>query len=127
MEEEKKEGEKEGEEEEKKEEPKKKKKTCFKCKNPYLFFVALLMCSEWGDRSQIAAIALTPNYGVGSVIIGGCIGHILTIIIALLLGKIIERFIKERLLNIIGGILFVGFGIWELFFGILYADYFKDE
>ena len=32
-------------------EKKKKKKSCFKCKNPYLFFLALLMCSEWGDRS----------------------------------------------------------------------------
>jgi len=28
------------------------------CKNEYLFFLALLMCAEWGDKSQIAAIAL---------------------------------------------------------------------
>lgn len=37
--------------EEKSAEKKKKKKSCFKCKNPYIFFLALLMCSEWGDRS----------------------------------------------------------------------------
>lgn len=84
------------------------------------------MCSEWGDRSQISAIALAPNYGVASVILGGGIAHILTIIIALILGKIVERFCTERLINIIGGILFIGFGIWELCFGILYIDYFED-
>jgi putative Ca2+/H+ antiporter (TMEM165/GDT1 family) len=41
----------EGEESVKPVEKKKKKKSCFKCKNPILFFLALLMCSEWGDRS----------------------------------------------------------------------------
>lgn len=89
--------------------------------------MALLMCSEWGDRSQIAAIALAPNYGVGSVILGGCIAHICTIIVAMLLGKIVERICCERLVNLLGGLLFIGFGIWELFFGILYTDYFSDE
>ena len=35
-----------------KEEKPKKKKSCFTCiSNPFLFFAAILMCSEWGDRS----------------------------------------------------------------------------
>ena len=29
----------------------KKRKKCLRCKNDYLFFFALLMCSEWGDKS----------------------------------------------------------------------------
>jgi putative Ca2+/H+ antiporter (TMEM165/GDT1 family) len=69
---------------------------------------------------------MAPNYGVGSIILGGCIAHILTIIIAMILGKIIERFCAERLVNLIGGLLFIGFGFWELFFGILYIDYFEE-
>ena len=109
------------------EKKKKKKKSCFKCKNPYVFFLALLMCSEWGDRSQISAIALAPNYGVGSVILGGCVAHIGTIVVALALGKIVERICCERLVNLLGGILFIGFGIWELFFGILFTDYFEED
>jgi putative Ca2+/H+ antiporter (TMEM165/GDT1 family) len=69
---------------------------------------------------------LAPNYGIDSVILGGCIAHILTIIIAMILGKIIERFCTERLINLLGGLLFIVFGIWELFFGILYVGYFEE-
>jgi hypothetical protein len=36
-------------------------------------FLFLLMCEEWGDKSQIAAIALAANYGVESIIIGGAL------------------------------------------------------
>lgn len=31
------------------------------------------MCEEWGDKSQIAAIALAANYGFWSIIIGGAL------------------------------------------------------
>jgi putative Ca2+/H+ antiporter (TMEM165/GDT1 family) len=71
------------------EKKKAKKLTCFTCKNPLLFFLALLMCSEWGDRSQIAAIALAPNYGLSSIVIGGGLAHMACILCAMLLGKII--------------------------------------
>jgi putative Ca2+/H+ antiporter (TMEM165/GDT1 family) len=92
------------------------------CKNPILFFFALLVCSEFGDRSQLSAILIAVNYNPWIVILGGCIAHILCILIAMLLGKIIERFCKERLINILGGIAFIAFGFWELFAGIIYAD-----
>lgn len=93
-------------------------------KNPALFFLALLMCSEWGDRSQISAIALAPNYGIASIIIGGILAHATCSAAALFLGKVFGNCCKERLINIVGGLLFVLFGLWELFFGILYPDIF---
>ena len=70
---------------------------------------------------------MAPNYGAGSVILGGCFAHTCCIIVALLLGKIVERICCGRLVNLLGGILFIGFGIWELFFGILYSDYFEED
>lgn len=91
-------------------------------KNPILFFLAILMCSEWGDRSQISAIALAPNYGVASIIIGGILAHSCCATVALLLGKVFGKLCKERLINVVGGMLFIFFGFWELFFGILYPD-----
>jgi putative Ca2+/H+ antiporter (TMEM165/GDT1 family) len=84
----------------------------------------MLVCSEWGDRSQIAAIALAPNYMTSSLILGGCGGMTLCILLAVALGKVIEKIMTERLITLIGGCMFIGFGIWELFFGIIYADYF---
>lgn len=85
------------------------------------------MCSEWGDRSQISAIALATNYNVGSVILGGCLAHTLTIVVALALGKLVEKCCTERLVTLIGGVLFILFGFWELFFGILFTDVFAEE
>ena len=48
-----------------------KKKKGWRVKNEYVLFLFFLMCEEWGDKSQIAAIALSANYGMLSVIIGG--------------------------------------------------------
>ncbi len=86
--------------------------------------LALMVCSEWGDRSQIAAIALAPNYMTSSLILGGSLGMILCILIAVAIGKVIEKIMTERLITLIGGFMFVGFGVWELCFGILYTDYY---
>jgi putative Ca2+/H+ antiporter (TMEM165/GDT1 family) len=99
------------------------KKSCFTMiKNPFVFFAALLMCSEWGDRSQLAAIALAPNYGMASIMIGGVVAHTVCAFIALGLGKLVEKSCPERLLSIIGGVIFIFFGFWELFAEIIFAD-----
>jgi len=81
------------------------------------------MCEEWGDKSQFAAIALAANYGVIPIIIGGCLAHSCCILIALLLGVIVEKNISEKWINLMGGILFVLFGLYELIFNlILYQE-----
>jgi putative Ca2+/H+ antiporter (TMEM165/GDT1 family) len=41
---------------------------------------------------------------------------------ALLLGRVIKKCCKERMIHLLGGIAFIAFGVWELFFGILYKD-----
>jgi len=105
---------------EKPKEKKGKKKCCMNCKNEYLFFLALLMCAEWGDKSQIAAIALAGNYGIVAILLGGGLAHTCTILIAYLLGKAVEKCCKEMVINIIGGALFIIFGLYELFFNLLF-------
>ena len=51
----------------------KQEKKGWRYKNEYVMFLFLLMCEEWGDKSQFAAIALAANYGVIPIIIGGCL------------------------------------------------------
>jgi putative Ca2+/H+ antiporter (TMEM165/GDT1 family) len=50
-----------------------KKKKSWRTKNEYVMFGFLLVCEEWGDKSQFTAIALAANYGVQPIIVGGCI------------------------------------------------------
>jgi putative Ca2+/H+ antiporter (TMEM165/GDT1 family) len=89
------------------------KRHCF-CRNQYVFFVALLTCSEWGDRSQVSAIALAPQYGYAPIVLGGAMAHVGCIIVALAAGKLIKKCMHDSILGIIGGLLFLVFGTLEL-------------
>ena len=83
-------------------------------------FMFILMCTEWGDMSQIAAIGLAAKYGMLSIIIGGGVAHILTIFIAILLGVIVSKYCNEKWLHVFSGVLFISFGIreaLELYYG----------
>jgi putative Ca2+/H+ antiporter (TMEM165/GDT1 family) len=50
-----------------------KQSTNWAMRNEYVLFLFFLMCEEWGDKSQIAAIALAANYGFWSIIFGGAL------------------------------------------------------
>jgi len=49
------------------------RKKSWTIRNEYVLFLFFLMCEEWGDKSQIAAIALAANYGFWSIIFGGAL------------------------------------------------------
>ena len=72
------------------------------------------MCQEWGDMSQIAAISLAAEYGMAGIMIGGSLGHVLCISLAIALGTLIERFCNERFIFLFSGILFLSFAGLEL-------------
>ena len=67
--------------------------------------------AEWGDRSQIATIALGAQKEPFGVIFGGIIGHCMCTGVAVLGGKMISNHISERSVALVGGFVFLGFGI----------------
>jgi Ca2+/H+ antiporter, TMEM165/GDT1 family len=72
---------------------------------------SLTFVAEWGDRTQLATIALAAaNHPVG-VVLGATLGHAICAAIAVVCGKLIARRISERWLTLVGGILFIGFGV----------------
>jgi putative Ca2+/H+ antiporter (TMEM165/GDT1 family) len=82
-----------------------------------VFWQALTMTflGEWGDRSQISTIALAAESNAWFVFIGGFLGHVLCTSLAVVGGKYLAEKISERTVNICGGILFLLFGIHNLF------------
>jgi len=64
---------------------------------------------EWGDRTQIATIALAASNQVWGVILGAILGHTICALIAVLGGKFIAGRISERQITAIGGMLFYVF------------------
>jgi len=71
----------------------------------------LTFLAEWGDRSQLATIALSAVYNAPGVILGAIVGHGLCTGFAVVGGRLIADYVSEKIVHISGGILFIGFGI----------------
>ncbi|BAZ89060.1 hypothetical protein NIES932_05290 [Raphidiopsis curvata NIES-932] len=74
----------------------------------------LTFIAEWGDRTQIATIALAAGNNANNAIgvTGGAIlGHTICALIAVIGGRVIAGRISEKQITLIGGILFIIFGI----------------
>jgi putative Ca2+/H+ antiporter (TMEM165/GDT1 family) len=80
----------------------------------YLFIASLLVCQELGDKSQITAIALGSTYSVWGVLIGGALGFTTCTFFAVAIGKALKSYIKPTTISICGGLLFLGFGCFQL-------------
>uniref|UniRef100_A0A7S1CD49 GDT1 family protein n=1 Tax=Bicosoecida sp. CB-2014 TaxID=1486930 RepID=A0A7S1CD49_9STRA len=77
----------------------------------------LTFLAEWGDRSQIATIALATAKDPMGVTLGGTIGHSLCTGLAVLGGKMLSSRISERTVLIAGGVLFCLFALHGLWAG----------
>lgn len=71
----------------------------------------LIFLSEWGDRTQIATIALATRHPAVGVSVGAILGHAVCVALAVACGRMLAGRISERKLTIAGGILFIIFGV----------------
>ena len=76
----------------------------------------LTFLAEWGDRSQIATIALSAHKNPYGVTLGGCLGHTMCTGLAVLGGRMLAARISEKTVSCGGGIIFLIFGIHSIFF-----------
>jgi putative Ca2+/H+ antiporter (TMEM165/GDT1 family) len=73
--------------------------------------------AEWGDRSQIATIALAASKEPTGVVLGGLLGHALCTGLAVLGGKLLASSISERTVSLVGGSLFLVFAVHSFLVG----------
>ena len=78
--------------------------------------LTLTFVAEWGDRSQIATIALASAKNPIGVTIGAIIGHCICTASACIGGRILASNISEKTVSQYGGIIFLLFGLHSLFF-----------
>jgi putative Ca2+/H+ antiporter (TMEM165/GDT1 family) len=71
----------------------------------------LTFMAEWGDRTQFATIALAASNNPFGVTLGAILGHTICAVIAVSCGRMIAGRISERQLTLIGGCLFIIFGV----------------
>jgi putative Ca2+/H+ antiporter (TMEM165/GDT1 family) len=75
----------------------------------------LTFLAEWGDRSQIATIGLAASIDIVGVTLGGILGHSICTGAAVMGGRQLATHIQERTVMIVGGLLFIAFGIHACF------------
>mmetsp|Transcript_23856 Transcript_23856/g.49699 ORF Transcript_23856/g.49699 Transcript_23856/m.49699 type:complete len:310 (+) Transcript_23856:151-1080(+) len=78
--------------------------------------LTLTFLAEWGDRSQIATVALASHKEFFGVVLGGCIGHGMCTGLACVGGKMLATKISEKSATTFGGAVFLIFGVHSLFF-----------
>ncbi|XP_043720959.1 putative pentatricopeptide repeat-containing protein At3g23330 [Telopea speciosissima] len=86
------------------------------CTPIFLESFILTFLAEWGDRSQIATIALATHKNAFGVAVGASIGHTICTSIAVVGGSMLASKISQRTVATIGGLLFLGFSISSYFY-----------
>lgn len=78
----------------------------------------LVFMAELGDKTQLATFCLSAGCRSKiSIFLGAAVALVLSSLLAVLFGEAISRIIPPSYIRIGAGILFIGVGIWTLFFG----------
>ncbi|KAK3229478.1 hypothetical protein Dsin_001359 [Dipteronia sinensis] len=86
------------------------------CTPIFLESFVLTFLAEWGDRSQIATIALATHKNAVGVAIGATIGHTICTSVAVVGGSMLASKISQGTVATIGGLLFLGFSLSSYFY-----------
>ena len=77
-------------------------------------FLAICL-SDFGDKSQIAIITMAAIYNIYGILLGSTIALTTTVTLAALFGKWITEKISPKKLLLIGGLIFLAFGMETLY------------
>ena len=82
-----------------------------KYKNVFLSGFLLIMLTEWGDKTQIAAALFAINFNPVMVLIGTMIALAILSTIAVFFGKIISKKLDKKLITKVAAVIFIVMGI----------------
>lgn len=77
----------------------------------YVQVFVMVFLGELGDRSQISTIVMAGSGNFWSVILGSIIGHACCTAVAVIFGVLLASRIKMKTVTLVGGVLFLIFGI----------------
>jgi putative Ca2+/H+ antiporter (TMEM165/GDT1 family) len=81
---------------------------------PFLTTFSLIAVAEFGDKTQLAVIALSARYDRRKVFTGAILAFALVTGLGVLVGDVLYRFIPRDVIRILAGLLFVAFGAFML-------------
>lgn len=83
--------------------------------NPFFIIFSAFFMAELGDKTQLAAFALSAEYGAPvQVWVGATLGMVAANFLAVLASSWVKKFIPEKTIKWIGALVFILFGIAAL-------------
>jgi len=79
--------------------------------NPFITAFFLILLTEWGDKTQIAAALFATKYNPLMVFFGTILALFILSIIAIFFGKILSEKMPKKTINKVAGIIFIIMGI----------------
>lgn len=74
----------------------------------------LFLVSEFGDKSQFAALLFGTQYSLVLSLLGALTGIAAVLIVMLLIGKYVSRHMDKKAINVLSSLLFIGIGLFTL-------------
>jgi len=81
--------------------------------------VSSFVLAELGDKTMLATVALASDHDWAGVWIGATIGMVAADGVAIAAGRLLHKQLPERFLHSLASVLFLLFGLWMLFDGVL--------
>jgi len=81
--------------------------------------ISSFVLAELGDKTMLATVALASDHNWAGVWIGATAGMVLADGVAIAVGALLHKRLPERFLHGLASVLFVLFGLWLLFDGVL--------
>ena len=72
---------------------------------------SLVVLSEWGDKTMFSTIVIASVFNVYGVFFGAITSYFLTCLIAVLAGKFFGRYLNEKIMCYVGGLIFIAFAL----------------
>lgn len=80
----------------------------------YIQAMLMILIAEMGDKTQILALTFATKYKLRQIVIGVMIGSFLNHGIAIVLGSLLTKIIPIDALQLVAGLMFIGFAFWSL-------------
>ncbi|BEP28579.1 TMEM165/GDT1 family protein [Helicovermis profundi] len=80
----------------------------------YIGAVLLIFFAEMGDKTQFLAIAFATKYPIKKILLGVGIGAFLNHGLAMLLGRILVKFVSGNIITLTAGLMFIYFAFMSL-------------
>lgn len=80
----------------------------------FLISLSLVFAAEFGDKTQLVALAFATRYRTTIVLAGITVAALLTHFLSTALGQAAGNMIPRTAINMIAGVLFIGFGVWTM-------------